>query len=47
MNSEQDPPVNTQQLTSLLTVLVVASEEVGGGETTADVKQEETHLPAI
>lgn len=32
---------------SCLTVLVVASEEVSGSQTTADVKQEETHLPAV
>lgn len=34
-------------LTSRFTELVVASEEVGGGQTAADVKDEETQFPAL
>lgn len=37
----------TLTLTSCFTELVVASEEVSGRQTAADVKQEETQLPTL
>lgn len=42
-----DTEMWTRTLTSRLTVFVVASEEISSSQTTADVKQEETHLPTI